>query len=77
MRYIDCNKNRNYSVEELQALVNGNAKPYPCGWYENEADIIARRNDAIADVIESVEELDNYSEISCPVEKWAYLYRTI
>lgn len=77
MQYIDCHEDKNYSVDELQALVNGHAKPYPQGWYATEAEIIETRNAAIADVIESVDELENYGEISCPIDKWAYLYRSI
>lgn len=76
MRYIDCYENRNYSSEELQALVNGDAKPYPQGWYESETEIIERRNSEFNYDI-NIDDVEDFSEISCPLKKWAYLYRSI
>lgn len=76
MTYIDCKEQRDFTVEELTALLTGSAKPYPNGWYVNEKSIITKKN---ANFWTSYQELtlqdleECHEEFSCPLNKWEYL----
>lgn len=79
-RYIET-RNEDISIEEVIALCNYEAKPYPALWYENAKSVTTRRNasqwrdyqdclEAVAD--DDSEEID-WSEFSCPLNHWEYL----
>ncbi|PHJ59582.1 hypothetical protein VF14_08905 [Nostoc linckia z18] len=44
MRYIDTRQQRDYSQEELIALWNGIAKPFPSSYYQSEKSLIIQKN---------------------------------
>ena len=80
MTYIDCREEREYTQEELLKLCGGEAKPYPNSWYATEQDILLRKNQCFRDEYADIDPLDednDYSHFSCPVERWAYMSLSI
>lgn len=82
-RYIDS-KNENITTEDAIALYLQQAKPYPELWYESYKSRIVRRNaaawgdywDAMSAIAsgETDEDEIDWSEFSCPIHQWQYLY---
>lgn len=82
-RYIET-RNENITTEEAIALYNCEAKPYPNSWYQSEKSFVTQRNasmwrdrldclEALASGETDSDEID-WSELSCPLHKWQYLY---
>lgn len=87
MQYFDKYQNRDYTVQELTAMLNGEIKPYPQPWYDTEEDILEYKNSVILDEFEDAiayltspdgedDEID-WSQFSMSVNKWENLVKTI
>ena len=78
--YIDCREEREFTTEEVLALCNGHAKPFPNGYYQTEEEIIERRNDALESDLEglTIKDLEEHHEhFTCPLNRWEYLALSI
>ncbi|TFI51040.1 hypothetical protein BLD44_028605 [Mastigocladus laminosus UU774] len=73
-QYIDTNK-ETYTKDELVALLTGQAKPYPKSYYQTEKSLVTRKNASKWVDYQTLDHDDSpdYSEFSCPVNKWEYL----
>ncbi|GEM_PF-2311411 len=87
MQYFDKYQNKDYTVDELTAMLNGQIKPYPQGWYDSEEDTLEYLNSNIEEEFEDAiaylnspdgedDEID-WSQFSMSVNKWENLVRTI
>lgn len=85
-RYIES-RNEDITTEEAIALYNCQAKPYPSLWYQSSKSFITQRNasqwrdrqdclEALASGETAEDEID-WSELSCPIEKWQYLVASL
>ncbi|WP_157943247.1 hypothetical protein [Nostoc sp. CENA543] len=78
MTYIDCREERDFTVEELTALLTRTAKPYPNSWYESPQSRITSKNASQwinyqELTTDQLEEDNCYEEFCCPLHRWEYL----
>jgi hypothetical protein len=73
--YIDARENRKFDKLEVLGLLTGELTPYPDGWYSTEEFVTEYKNSSFLnewDNLDHNDELD-YSEYTCPVNKYEYL----